>query len=154
MRLLFKFCRFLLNKLWKNPRLLFNCVYYSTASTVRVGTVHYFLFHKTSQGFIWELNTRALDLKKKLTCSKKDCHITPNLANEKSSNLAYFGAFLWFSLFLEYFPFLSWYYIWMESSCNEDSDATFHKSLGGTSKRLDCCDGHGREVWSIAEGLS
>ena len=46
------------------------------------------------------------------------------------------------------------YYTLLESSCNEDSNATFHKSLGGTSKCPDFCDGRENEVWSIAESLS
>ena len=51
MRLLFKLLDFLLNKFQKNPRLLFNCVYYSTASTVRVGTV--FQKSVTFEPIIW-----------------------------------------------------------------------------------------------------
>ena len=38
------------------------------------------------------------------------------------------------------------YYTWLESSDNEDSDAIFPKSLGGTSKRPDFCDGGGKVV--------
>ena len=37
-------------------------------------------------------------------------------------------------------------YTWFESSGNEDSDAIFPKSLGGTNKRADFCDGGGKVV--------
>ena len=64
------------------------------------------------------------------------------------SKMAYFDAFFCgFPYFLSIsLNFLSKYYTWLESSGNEDSDATFPKSLGGTSKRTDFCDGSGREV--------
>ena len=45
-------------------------------------------------------------------------------------------------------------YTWLENSGNEDSNATFLKSVGDTSKHTDFYDGGVREVWSIAESLS
>ena len=55
--------------------------------------------------------------------------------------MAYFWTF-----FVVFLIFLPKYYTWLESFGNEDSDATFPKSLGGTSKRTDFCDGRVREV--------
>ena len=46
------------------------------------------------------------------------------------------------------------YYTLLESSCYENSNATFPKSLGGTSKCSNFCDSRENEVWSIAESLS
>ena len=61
------------------------------------------------------------------------------------SKIAYFGAFfvvfLFLSISLNFWPKC---YTWLESSGNEDSDAIFPKSLGGTSKRPDFCDGSGK----------
>ena len=72
------------------------------------------------------------------------------------SKMAYFGAFLCgFPYFLSIFlNFLPKYYTCLENSGNEDSDATFPKLLGGTSKDTDFLDGRGKEVYSIAESLS
>ena len=72
------------------------------------------------------------------------------------SKMAYFGAFFCgFPYFLSIsLNFLLKYYTWLESSCIEDSNATFPKLLGGTSKDTDFLDDHGKEVCFIAENLS
>ena len=62
--------------------------------------------------------------------------------------MAYFWAFYcgfpyFLSISLNFWPK---YYTWLESSGNEDSDATFPKSLGDTSKRTDFYDGGGKVV--------
>ena len=67
----------------------------------------------------------------------------------------FLGVFCGFPIFLGIsLNFLPKCHTWLESSCNEDSNATFPKSLGCTSKCTDFCDGHGTELWSIAESLS
>ena len=71
-----------------------------------------------------------------------------NLAKQNGLFLGGFPCFL--SISLNIWPK---YYIWLESSGTEDSDATFPKSLGGTSKRTDFCDGGLKVVWPIAESL-
>ena len=55
------------------------------------------------------------------------------------SKMAYFCGFPYF--FCISLIFWTKYYTWSESSGNEDFDAIFPKSLGGTSKRPDFCDG-------------
>ena len=80
---------------------------------------------------------------------KNSCQITPNLRmrNRVKQNVLFLGIFLWVSYFFSIsLNFWIRYYTWLESSGNEDSNATFPKSLGGTSKRTDFCDGRGREV--------
>ena len=62
--------------------------------------------------------------------------------------MAYFWAFYcgfpyFLSISLNFWPN---YYTWLESSGNLDSDATFPKSLGGTSTGTDFCDGGGKVV--------
>ena len=42
--------------------------------------------------------------------------------------------------------FGSKYYTWLESSGNDDYDAIFSKSLEGTSRCTDFCDGGGKVV--------
>ena len=65
-----------------------------------------------------------------------------------SGKVANFWAF--FVVFLIFFiislNFWPKYYTRLENFGNEDSDATFPKSLGGTSKRTDFCDGGGKVV--------
>ena len=63
---------------------------------------------------------------------KNGRQITENLTNEKSQN----GIFLRVLLGI-YLNFWIKYYTWMENFGNEDSDAIFPKSLGGTNKRTD-----------------
>ena len=72
------------------------------------------------------------------------------------SKLAYFWVFfcgfpIFWGISLNFLPKC---HTCLESSCNEDSNATFPKSLGCTSKCTDFCDGHGTELWSITESLS
>ena len=68
------------------------------------------------------------------------------------SKMAYFGAFF---CGLPYFLCISLNFLpWLESSYNEDSNATFPKLLGDTSKDTDFLDGRGREARSIADSLS
>ena len=72
-----------------------------------------------------------------------------NFTNEKLCQAKWpiFGRFCGFPYFLNIsLNFWAKDYTWLESSGNEDSDATFPKSLGGTSKRTDFCHGCGREV--------
>ena len=60
------------------------------------------------------------------------------------SKITFFCGFPYFlSISLNFWPKC---YMWLESSGNEDSDAIFPKSLGGTSKRPDVCDGRVREM--------
>ena len=69
------------------------------------------------------------------------------MRNRAKQNGLFLGIFCGFPYFLSIsLNFWPKYYTWLESSGNEDSDATFPKSLGGTSKRTDFCDGCGREV--------
>ena len=69
------------------------------------------------------------------------------MRNHAKQNGLFWGVFCgfpyFFSVSLKFWPKC---YTWLESSDNEDSDATFPKSLGGTSKRTDFCDGGVREV--------
>ena len=78
---------------------------------------------------------------------KNGRQIMPNLTNEKLCYGLFWHVFCGFSYFLSIFlNFWPKYYTWLESSGNEDSDATFPKSLEGTSKRTDFCNSGVREV--------
>ena len=69
------------------------------------------------------------------------------MRNCAKHNGLFLEVFLWFPYFLSIsLNFWLKYYTWLESSGNEDSDATFPKLLGGTSKDTDFLDGRGKEV--------
>ena len=77
------------------------------------------------------------------------------MRNCVNQNGLFLGVFCGFPYFLRIFlNFWTKYYTWLESSGNVDSDATFPKSLGVTSKHTDFSNGGGKVVWPIAESLS
>ena len=68
------------------------------------------------------------------------------MRNRIKQNGLFWGIFVVLLIF-GVFPliFLLGYHIWLESSCNEDSDATFLKSLEFTSKRTDIWTAMGKK---------
>ena len=72
------------------------------------------------------------------------------MRNHVKQNGQFLGVFCGFLYFLSIFRnFWPKYYTWFESSGNDDSNATFPKSLRDTSKHTDFCHGGGKVVWLI-----